>query len=116
MGPYGIWDLGSGGPNVEIWDREEDGDGWGPMGSEIWGRVALKWMGGWGGMNGFLWDVGFGVGWTNPNVDLWDWEEDVGWMGSHKIWDLGLNGPKVELWDRDEDGDGWGPMGSEIWD
>mgnify|MGYP006266303989 CR=1 FL=1 len=38
-------------------------DEWGPMGCGIWGRVALKWMGGWGGMNGFLWDVGFGVGW-----------------------------------------------------
>ena len=22
-------------------------------------------------------------------------------MGSHKIWDLGLDGPKVDIWDRD---------------
>ena len=37
MGPYGMWDLGSGGPKMD---------------------------GGGGGMNGFLWDVGFGVGLT----------------------------------------------------
>ena len=23
MGPYGMWDLGSGGPNVDIWDWDE---------------------------------------------------------------------------------------------
>ena len=23
MGPYEIWDLGSGGPNVDIWDWDE---------------------------------------------------------------------------------------------
>ena len=36
MGPYEIWDLGSGGPKMEIWVT---------------------------GMNGALRDVGFGVGW-----------------------------------------------------
>ena len=44
MGSYGIWDLGLNGPKVELWDRDEDWDGWGPMGCGIWGRVALKWM------------------------------------------------------------------------
>ena len=43
MGPYGIGDLGSNGPKVDIWDR--DGRTWGS------------------GINGVLWDVGFGVGW-----------------------------------------------------
>ena len=45
MGSYGMWDLGSGGP-IQRWTygvRDEDGDGWDPMGCGIWGRVALKW-------------------------------------------------------------------------
>ena len=66
MGSYGMWDLGSGGPKMEIWVTGMNGalwdvgfgvgwpqngvmghrDGWGPMGSGIWGRVAQKWMGG----------------------------------------------------------------------
>ena len=97
MGPYGIGDLGLNGPKVDIWDRDgriwgsgmngvlwdvgfgvgwpKGGhmghrDGWGPMGCGIWGRVALKWMGGWGGMNGFLWDLGFGVGWMTKYGDM----------------------------------------------
>ena len=70
MGSYGMWDLGSGGPNVEIWDRDEDGDGWGPMGCGIWGRVAPK-MEIWGtGTDGFLWDLGFGVGWMTKDGDM----------------------------------------------
>ena len=49
MGPYGIWDLGLNGPMVDIWDR--DGI---ILGSD---------------MNGFLWDLGFGVGWPQ-NGDM----------------------------------------------
>ena len=71
MGSYGMWDLGSGGPKMDIWVTGMDGDRWSPMGSGIWGRVAPK-MELWGtGMDGFLWDLGFGVGWTNPKVDIW---------------------------------------------
>ena len=44
MGPYGIWDLGLNGPNMDIWDRD----------GIIWGS----------GMNGALWDLRFGVGWS----------------------------------------------------
>ena len=44
MGLYGIWDLGSGGPKMELWGT---------------------------GTDGFLWDVGCGVGGTNPKVDIW---------------------------------------------
>ena len=36
MGLYGMWDLGSGGPKVDIWVT---------------------------GMNGALWDLRYGVGW-----------------------------------------------------
>ena len=43
MGPYGIWDLGSGGPNMEIWVT---------------------------GMYGVLWDLGFGVGWMTKYGDM----------------------------------------------
>ena len=43
MGSYGMWDLGSGGPKMDIWDWD----------GIIWGSE----------MNGVLWDVGFGVGW-----------------------------------------------------
>ena len=90
MGSYGMWDLGSGGPKMDGglgWDE------WVPMGCGIWGWVAQRWTYGaqgwmgsygmwdlgsggpkmdiwdwdgriWGsGMNGALWDVGFGVGW-----------------------------------------------------
>ena len=68
MGPYEIWDLGSGGPKM-------DGGGlcdeWVPMGCGVWGRVALKWRygaQGWMGIDGLLWDVGFGVEWTKGGV------------------------------------------------
>ena len=43
MGSHKIWDLGSGGAKVDIWDRD----------GIIWGS----------GMNGVLWDLRFGVGW-----------------------------------------------------
>ena len=69
MGSYGMWDLGSGGPKVEIWGRDEDGDGWGPIRSGIWGwkdQSKCGFMGPGRGcrMDGVLWDVGFGVGWS----------------------------------------------------
>ena len=73
MGPYGMWDLGSGGP-IQRWTygvRDEDGDGWDPMGCGIWGRVALKWTygsQGWMGIDGLLWDLGFGIEWTKGGV------------------------------------------------
>ena len=43
MGSYGIWDLGSGGPKMDIWDRD----------GRIWGT----------GIDGALWDLRYGVGW-----------------------------------------------------
>ena len=63
MGSHKIWDLGSGGPKMELWVTGMNGalwdlrygvgwpqngdmghrDEWGPMGSGIWGRVVLKW-------------------------------------------------------------------------
>ena len=47
----------------------------------------------WGtGMDGFLWDLRFGVGWMKAKVELWDRDEDVGWMGSYGMWDLGSDG------------------------
>ena len=92
MGSYGIGDLGSGGPKMELWGTGTDGflwdlgfgvgwmtkygdmglrDEWGPMGCGIWGRVAPKWRygaQGWMGIDGLLWDVGFGVEWTKGGV------------------------------------------------
>ena len=63
MGSHEIWDLGLGGPKMELWVT---------------------------GMNGALWDLGFGVEWTKH-----------GYMGPG--WDnMGLR-------------DGWGPMGCGIW-
>ena len=70
MGSYGMWDLGSGGPEMDIWDWD----------GIIWGS----------GMNGFLWDLRFGVGWPIN-----------GYMG------LG--------WDNMRQRDEFGRMGSEIW-
>ena len=103
MGSHKIWDLGLNGPNMDIWDQ--DGriwgsgmngalwdlgfgvgwplrwrygvrDEWDAIRSGIWGRVDQRWSYGTRmrmgmGMDGFLWDVGFGVGWTNPKVDIW---------------------------------------------
>ena len=64
MGSYGMWDLGSGGPKVDIWGT---------------------------GMDGFLWDVGFGVGWTNPKVDIWDRDGIIWGSGMNgALWDLGF--------------------------
>ena len=63
MGSYGMWDLGSGGPKMELWAT---------------------------GMDGVLWDLGFGVGWSNGGPMGPGWEN------------MGL---------RDE----WSPMGSGIW-
>ena len=70
MGPYGIGDLGLNGPKVDIWDQD----------GRIWGS----------GINGVLWDVGFGVGWPKGGdmgsgmrmgMDgaLWDVGFGVGW-------------------------------------
>ena len=70
MASYGMWDLGSGGPNMDIWDWD----------GIIWGT----------GMDGALWDLGFGVGWPNGGHMGPGWEN------------MGL---------RDE----WGPTGSGIW-
>ena len=47
------------------------------------------------GMNGALWDVGFGVGWTKH-----------GYIGPH-----GYIG-----WENMGHRDGWGPIRSGIWD
>ena len=83
---------------------------------EIWGS----------GINGILWDVGFGVGWPRNGYmgpgwvnmghrDGWDpirsgiwgrvapkWRYGAqGCMGSYGIWDLGSGGPKMDIWDRD---------------
>ena len=63
MGSHKIWDLGLDGPKVDIWGRD----------GRIWGS----------GINGFLWDLGFGVGWTNPKVDIWD-RDGI-------IWGSGMN-------------------------
>ena len=41
MGSYGMWDLGLGGPKVDIWGT---------------------------GMDGFLWDLRFGIEWTKGGV------------------------------------------------
>ena len=43
MGSYGMWDLGLGGPKVDIWGT---------------------------GMDGALRDVGFGVGWMTKHGDM----------------------------------------------
>ena len=43
MGPYGMWDLGSVGPKVDIWGT---------------------------GMDGALWDLRFGVGWMTKYGDM----------------------------------------------
>ena len=90
MGPYGMWDLGSGGPKMDIWGRD----------GRIWGT----------GINGALWDVGFGVGWPKGGhmghrdewgpmgSEIWGrvalkWSYGAqGWMGSYGIWDLGSGG------------------------
>ena len=77
MGSHKIWDLGLNGPNMDIWDRD----------GIIWGS----------GMNGVLWDVGFGVGWPLK----WRYGAQ-GWMGPYEIWDLGSGGPNVDIWDWDE--------------
>ena len=45
MGSYGMWDLGSGGPKMDIWDWD----------GRIWGT----------GIKGVIWDLGFGVVWPN---------------------------------------------------
>ena len=87
MGSYGIWDLGSDGPKVELWDRDEDWDGWGPMGCGIWGR-----------MDDQIWRYGA-----------------QGWMGIYGMWDLGSGGPEMDIWDRD--GRIWGSgMNGVLWD
>ena len=84
-------------------------DEWDPMGSEIWGRVALKWR--------------YGV---RDECDpirsgIWDWVAPKwrygaqGWMGSYGMWDLGSGGPMVDIWDRD--GRIWGSgMDGALWD
>ena len=46
------------------------------MGSEIWGRVAQKWI--------------YGTGMGEYGAQ--------GLMGLYGIWDLGLGGPKVDIW------------------
>ena len=61
-------------------------------------------------MDGFLWDVGFGVGWPLK------WRYGVGGGGGMNgfLWDVGFGfgWPKGgHMGHRD----GWGPMGSEIW-
>ena len=96
MGPYGMWDLGSGGPKMELWVTGMNGalwdlgfgvgwprngwggvwDEWGPMGCGIWGRVAQKWI--------------YGTGMGEYGAQ--------GLMGLYGIWDLGLGGPKVDIW------------------
>ena len=80
MGSHKVWDLGSGGPKVELWDRDED-VGW--MGSYgMWdlgsgGPKMELWV---TGMDGVLRDVGFGVGWPQ-NGDMGHRDEWVpmGW-------------------------------------
>ena len=47
MGSYGMWDLGLGGPKVDIWGT---------------------------GMDGFLWDLRFGVEWTKGGYMGSGWE------------------------------------------
>ena len=101
--------MGSGGPNVELWVT---------------------------GMDGALWDLGFGVEWTNgghmgpgwDNIGLRDewvpmgsgiwgrvapkWRYgSQGWMGPYGMWDLWSGGPKMDggRWDE------WVPMGCGIW-
>ena len=83
------------------WENMGLRDEWGPMGSEIWGRVALKWR--------------YGV---RDECDpirsgIWDWVAPKwrygaqGWMGSYGIWDLGSGGPKVDIWGTGMDGVLW---------
>ena len=104
MGSYGMWDLGSGGP-IQRWTygvRDEDGDGWDPMGCGIWGRVAQRWTygaQGWIGPYG-MWDLGLG----GPKMDIWD-RDGIIWGSEMNgvLWDLrfGVGCPKMDIWDRD---------------
>ena len=68
------------------------------------------------GMDGALWDVGFGVGWMTKYGDMGHRD---GWvpMGS-EIWgrvDESKGGFMGPGWDNMGHSDGWGPTGSGIW-
>ena len=73
MGSHKIWDLGSGGPKMEIWGTGMDGAlwdlrfgvGWMKAKVDLWDRDGRIWG---SGMNGLLWDLGFGVEWTKGGV------------------------------------------------